>query len=518
MAVRPGIQKLKSESQAERLRQFLYLNPEIIPKNSFPLGVERNSYFRNWSCKGFNSIADLRSDDLSCWLDTITLQQRTRSKHTFTLITRVRDATEDWDLSLPESRLAGMWLRGDEPHSAHQFYHLIRRDGDGWLAYEYFRSPTTEQLFRFDDTLVNLPSGDFTEARIIIRSKAGAVQKFNPKDPVDPSFETWTYRSGKITELDFDPKEWRWRRQGIIKPGNFFEYSTKRGYRIIQKTHYRQLKFDKWMEDCGYSDQQRKSFFKRLWHPWLPRKVSSMVWLTIAEGLHLGDWRRRIGHSGICPLCNGNQLQTAEHGLFYCSAVRVAWEKLRHLLSLAGSPIPLVSWHDALYGELGRPRARGPGLGSLNPDDDISWDTGSPCSINRNTPWHIIRCTLLWYIWCQHCSHDLQDGSFHIGVALYKSWQCTVQVGMAAWRQLQKFKKKRDPSKHAEMEASFTAIWCQADLFCSDVGSKPKWHPTPHREFLPRALANRYSSARIDRTVPAQDDTTTSEEDSLDLP
>lgn len=115
-------------------------------------------------------------------------------------------------------------------------------------------------------------------------------------------------------------------------------------------------------------------------------------------------------------------------------------------------------------------RPRGPGPGTLNPNDDITWDIGTSCSINKNTPWNIIRCALLWFISCQHCQHDLNDGVFHIGVALYKSWHCTVQVGMAVWRQLQKFRKKRDPSKHADMETAFLSIWCQSNLFCSTPG------------------------------------------------
>lgn len=58
-----------------------------------------------------------------------------------------------------------------------------------------------------------------------------------------------------------------------------------------------------------------------------------MIWLTIAEGLPIGAWRVRMGHSGICPLCQGNHMQTAKHGFFTYQAVRPAWEKLQELLS-----------------------------------------------------------------------------------------------------------------------------------------------------------------------------------------
>jgi hypothetical protein len=81
-----------------------------------------------------------------------------------------------------------------------------------------------------------------------------------------------------------------------------------------------------------------------------------------------------------------------------------------------------------IYGDLGRPRLPE----RERSDSDTLWDVGQSYTINPSTPWDIIRCALLWYIWCQHCEHDLRRGTFHIGIILYKSWQVIVQVGMAA--------------------------------------------------------------------------------------
>ncbi|KAG0623634.1 hypothetical protein M758_3G189700 [Ceratodon purpureus] len=89
---------------------------------------------------------------------------------------------------------------------------------------------------------------------------------------------------------------------------------------------------------------------------------------------------------------------------------------------------------------------------------------------------------------------------------------------MAAWNQLQKFRKKRDPSKHAEMEATFLSIWSQADLFCSADSRRPRWHPTPHQDYLPRLLANRFSSARIFRSNPTSTLASSSESESSSPP
>lgn len=377
-------------------------------------------------------MADLRTADNLRWLDLPTLRRITKSRNLEAMRRRVIQATDDWDLALPESIKIGMWLRSEHPLLISIFYHVIGQESGTWLVEAYRRLPSSDLLVKEEGPPSVLPFGQVTEARVAMKSASGKVVAFNPQEPVEPGFTIWAYREGAVTSLAFDPKEWRWRRQGMIKAGDFFEYSTKQGYWIIVKSQHRQMVFDKWMEDCGYSDQQRKSFFKKLWHPWLPRKISSMIWLTIAEGLPIGAWRVRIGHTGICPLCPGRHMQTAEHGLYLCEAVNPAWEKLRSLLIKAKYNMPLFNWHDILYGNLGRPLARGLDPDPRDPDEDITWDAGTSCTINSGTPWMVIRYALLWYLWCQHCEHDLREGVFHLGVALYKAWQCTVQVGMAA--------------------------------------------------------------------------------------
>lgn len=56
------------------------------------------------------------------------------------------------------------------------------------------------------------------------------------------------------------------------------------------------------------------------------------------------------------------------------------------------------------------------------------------------------------------------------------------------------------------MEAAFIMILSQGDIFCANKGSKPLWIPTPHRDFLTKEFANRFSSIRIHRTEVDDDD------------
>lgn len=103
-----------------------------------------------------------------------------------------------------------------------------------------------------------------------------------------------------------------------------------------------------------------------------------------------------------------------------------AWDRARHLRQLAGAPPILPSWEEVLFGSLGAPVAAG---GDTTTDGE-DWDTGTPCQVNSETPWNMLRYALIWSIWCQHCDFDLRTGTFHLGIALYRAWKITVQIGM----------------------------------------------------------------------------------------
>lgn len=84
---------------------------------------------------------------------------------------------------------------------------------------------------------------------------------------------------------------------------------------------------------------------------------------------------------------------------------------------------------------------------------------------------------------------------------MFKAWKITIQVGMAAWAELQRFRKKRKTEVHSAMEHRFMTIWCQGDLFCRNDNDAPRWHPAPSLHSLPREYSRHLSSTRIDRNT-----------------
>lgn len=64
------------------------------------------------------------------------------------------------------------------------------------------------------------------------------------------------------------------------------------------------------LEAVGFNNKAKAKFFHRIWHPYLPRKVSAMQWLVLTEGLPIGAWRECIGLPSTCQCCLNQDKKT----------------------------------------------------------------------------------------------------------------------------------------------------------------------------------------------------------------
>jgi hypothetical protein len=60
-------------------------------------------------------------------------------------------------------------------------------------------------------------------------------------------------------------------------------YSTKRGYRVALRQNNHRMQVDMELEEAGHNSKARAKFFNKIWHPYLPRKVSAMQWLILTK-------------------------------------------------------------------------------------------------------------------------------------------------------------------------------------------------------------------------------------------
>ncbi len=117
----------------------------------------------------------------------------------------------------------------------------------------------------------------------------------------------------------------------------------------------------------------------------------------------------------------------------------------------------------------------------------MEWDVDKPYTISTKTPWDILKSSLLWFICCQKCEHDLREGRFHLGRTLFRSWQTIVQIGMAAWKELHRF--KRSNRKQEELVVEFKKIWTQGGLVYKN-SSRLQWQIMLNSYYLPKHMVD----------------------------
>lgn len=324
-----------------------------------------------------------------------------------------------------------------------------------------------------------------------------SVLDYNPQDETEPEQTLWLWGNDWIRNLEWDPREWQWRRIGTLSDTSVMNYTTKRGYRVALKQNTQPMSLDSELEREGYNGKARAKFFNRIWHPYLPRKVAAMQWLILTEGLPVGAWREKIGLPSNCELCLTPVKETLQHAFKDCPHVSRAWTLFRNTRQAAKLPPSYFEWLDISRGLMRDPP--GPQL-----DEELRWDMASALTLNSDTPWDILRAQLLWSIWCQKTANTFRSEEFHLGMVLWHAWRNTIYCAMEAYKAL--FRHKRNEEKRQEAITCFQQIWTAENIFGRLQGSTIKWNVTPHPEFLPRELgAWIVPPIRINRLSPSPD-------------
>lgn len=279
---------------------------------------------------------------------------------------------------------------------------------------------------------------------------------FNPKELDDPELTLWLWGGDWISNLEWDPKEWQWRRIGVLADTTVLNYCTKRGYRVALKQNNHRMKVDIELEEAGYPSKDRAKFFNRIWHPYLPRKVSALQWLILTEGLPMGAWRERLGLPNNCQLCPEQSRKTLQHAFQECPEIRQAWECFRKTREVAGLLPSYNTWTEISRGLMADPP--GPSM-----EESLRWDTAAAFKLTLDTPWDILRAQLLWAIWRLRVEVAFREEHFHLGVILWEAWRNTIYCAMEAYKEL--FRHARNEEKRQELITCFQTIWTHGEIF-----------------------------------------------------
>ena len=474
--IQAGLEQQDPQSWSEIARQPLYGNRFLTSETGIQWGTEFRTNMRWWAEKEFRTLQDITREDGEGWRTFSELRRLRRTSVAPALYARVVSSIPWAAVPMP-NHTKGQWIAAKERDGSIQtIYHLqnitpmeatiYTKCGSEQLHLTSQKQPVPEQLMR--------------EVRILrCGGPKRAVLDYNPLDETEPEQSLWLWGNDWICNLEWDPREWQWRRLGILPITTVMNYTTKRGYRIAMQHNTQQMPLDTELEQAGYNSKARARFFNRIWHPYLPRKVSAMQWLVLTKGLPVGEWRERIGLPSNCELCPLPVNETLQHALKDCPQLSRAWELFRQTRQLAHLPPAYTSWSDISRGLMGD-------IPGLQVDEELRWDTTSAFSLNAETPWDLLRAQLLWSIWCQRVAHTFREDKFHLGVVLWHAWRNTIYSAMEAYKEL--FRHKRNEEKRQEAIHCFQHVWTTESIFGRLQGNTIKWNITPPQEFLPREL------------------------------
>lgn len=219
-----------------------------------------------------------------------------------------------------------------------------------------------------------------------------------------------------------------------------------------------------------------------MWHPWLPQKVCTFLWLLHAQGLPLESWLNTMDLDGSCKLCATAPIETARHAFIECSATCAAWTHYNRLRLQHHMPVLQLTPADILEGD------------TLTVAELTAQHFSSTYKVTKETPWDLLWCLLLRQIWCQRCSKVMRNEPFYLGSTMHAVWKTTIQIGVAVWRTIWK------ASTAANRLEVFHMTWASTQVFYM-LDTTPTWHFIPSTEFLPWDLAIRPLAATPRRMV-----------------
>ena len=422
--IQSGLEQLDPISWAEIMRQPIYGNRFLTNELGIRWGTDNKTNMLRWAAHGYQSLQAIAKEEDKRWK---TYNKLSRLRRTLTAPAMYDKVTASipWAASPRPQPATGQWLgvQGADL-KINTIFHVQNSDTLNAIVY---RKEDSEQLQPLPQTQ-QVPA-EAREVRVIRTRgpKRGVIDYNPPAEEIEEDQELWLWGNTKFNKLEWDPKEWNWRRIGILVDTTVLNYTTKRGYRVAMRQDNNQMNVDKELEQAGFNSKTRAKFFNRIWHPHLPRKVSAMQWLILTEGLPVGEWRERIGLSNECQLCPQHEKEILKHAFRDCPEICKAWDLYRNTRNAAGLPHSYNTWQEISRGLMTEPE--GPSA-----TDDLQWDTVAAYSINAETSWDILRAQLLWAIWCQRVAHAFHDKTFHLGVVLCQAWRKTIYCAMEAYK------------------------------------------------------------------------------------
>ncbi len=174
----------------------------------------------------------------------------------------------------------------------------------------------------------------------------------------------------------------------------FFGYSAKRSYQNARKPS-QSANICSFIQRLNLQNSTVTQVIAKIWHDTQPRKVGTLIWLTLNRGLLVGTWLQCMGILRTCKVCTKEAPESPQHCLFECPLAKQAWEAFYHIWQKWGMPNDITfSWPFVMLGE-----------GVFEREDDPPGIQGYYVvgfSYIRQ-PLDILRSFIFYFLWTERC-------------------------------------------------------------------------------------------------------------------
>jgi len=284
LKVRSGLTKTDPTNNAEILRQPLFGNPFILNVNDSLLGISELREGNAFVHLGCSRVKDLRNATSKEWksLTEMSMNHHPTNRDSLARIT----ASIPWNLEELNNRVqAGDWISKPDPNmrtSPDWIYYVLESHRGTAKVIEFKKITPNGIIKATTHAAITLPTKGYRPVRIFSQDTHGSTLKVAKNVPIPGKspLTFWIFETGFIRELPWDPGEWHWQATPPLGDSPFFGYTAKRGYRNAQtSTHMPTM--NTFIQELNLSNSTTTQVTARIWHNSRPRKVGTLIWITL---------------------------------------------------------------------------------------------------------------------------------------------------------------------------------------------------------------------------------------------
>ncbi|CAM6033220.1 unnamed protein product, partial [Sphagnum compactum] len=418
---RSGLCKADPTSPAEILRQPIFGNQSILNQRRVPLGVGGQREGNSFAQVGHTRVKDFWNNSTRGWKSLTTLGM---SHHPSNRECRERIVSSiPWRPDeLEDQTRVGDWIANLAPPAGNPLdwvYLVLAKEGDTATVLEFKKTSTSSRIQLSSNQAIKISTINHQPIRVLSQENPKATLKVarDPPAPDKKALLYWIFDSGLIQNLPWDPGEWHWQPSPPLGDAPFFGYSAKRGYSSIRKSAH-MSSMATFLKDLNLRNSTTTQLTARIWHSARPRKVGTLIWLILNNGLLVGTWLRTMGLPSLCKVCDANKEESPQHCLLECDMAQRAWDAYKRIWSKWHSPdSPEITWPFVLLGEA-----------TIEQEDDplgrLAYHVGG--FTYPRQPLDILRSLIVYRLWTERCRKHYEN-KYSLTAVLTQAWVATVE-------------------------------------------------------------------------------------------